>query len=202
MKNKTVILCDIDGVIINGRPSDNKRWCEYLDIDLGVDISRITEEFFNVHWKEVIRGKKSLKPTISNILSEMYPKVDTEVFLKYWFENDSGVDNNLLNSLKKLKNSGKRLYLATDQEHERKNYLYHTLGLNKTFEDIFYSAEFGYTKSEDGYWRTLKEKLTEFNTNDMLFIDDRQINIDKAKEHGIEGYLYTNFANAIKDKVF
>ncbi|MDD2839954.1 MAG: hypothetical protein PHY80_02375 [Rickettsiales bacterium] len=129
-------------------------------------------------------------------------QLQTENLISYWFKNDSAIDMNFVNLLTEVvKNDCGILYLATNQEKYRKNYVFCELGLNKYFNDIFYSGEIGFKKDEDGYWEYIKNKFCEYNVEQLLFIDDTEKNVKKAKEHGIDGYVYTTFEKA-KEELF
>lgn len=193
LKNKKVILCDVDGVIIHGRPADNKRWDSYLEKDLAVNQQDLQEKFFLVYWEEIIRGQRGLRECLFEVFGEK-----SDALIEYWFKQDSSVDKKFLDKISAVANEHSlKLYIATDQEHLRKDYIYNALGLNKVFVDVFYSAEIGFKKSEDKYWEFLKNNVEGYDADQLFFIDDTEANIIKAKEHGIDGYLYTTFDKAL-----
>lgn len=194
LKDKEIILCDVDGVVIRGRPKDNQIWFAELEKDVGINPKDLQEKFFSKYWSDIIIGNRDLK----ECLFEAMPNLQVEEFIKYWFENDSAVD---MNFLKLLNKNSKSLFLATNQEKYRTDYIYNNLGLNKYFDDVIYSGEVGFRKDEDGYWEYIKQKFQEYNVEEMLLIDDTEKNVKKAKEHGISGYFYTTFEKA-KNEIF
>lgn len=200
LKNKKIILCDIDGVIIGSCSKDNKRWDTDLEKDIGINAKALQEKFFLNYWSDIIVGNKDLKECLLATISVMDVNLKVEELINYWFKNDSTVDMNFLNLLTEITNKNcSILYLATNQEKYRSNYLYQELGLNKYFNDIFYSGEIGFKKSEDGYWEYIKKKFSKYDINQLLLIDDTENNLNKAKEHGVDGYLYTTFEKAKKE---
>ena len=47
-------------------------------------------------------------------------------------------------------------------------------------------------KSNPKFFSKLKEELKEYNTNEMLFIDDSVDKLESARKFGIKGILYSN----------
>jgi len=88
--------------------------------------------------------KKDLKQCLSELISILNINLQVEELVNYWFKNDSAIDINFINLITELKKDHKMLYLATNQEKYRKNYVYQELGLNKYFNDIFCSGELGF----------------------------------------------------------
>ena len=197
LRNKKIILCDVDGVVINGRPQDNKRWDTELEKDIGISPKDLQEKYFLNYWPDIIVGNKDLKECLVVVISTINKNIRGEDLINYWFKNDSAVNIDFLNLLTEItnKNSGAP-YLATNQEKYRTNYVYHELGLNKYFNDIFCSGEVGFKKDEDGYWEYIKKKFGKYDISQLFLVDDTPKNIEKAKQHGIDGYLYTTFEKA------
>ncbi len=198
LKDKKIILCDIDGVIIHGRPADNKRWDTELEKDLGIKPQTLQEKFFQIYWSDIIRGRRGLKECLSEVINDLSDSLSVDALIKYWFKQDSAIDNRFLDKISEVANANDlKLYIATDQEPIRKDYVYNTLGLNKFFEGIFCSAEIGFKKKEDKCWDFLKTCVAGYTPDQYFFIDDTEANVIKAKEHGIDGYLYTDFDKAL-----
>ncbi len=191
LQNKKVILCDVDGVIIHGCPQSNKEWYFNLEKDTGISLNFLQERFFSIYWADIIIGKKDLKISLSEILQEIKTSLSMEELLDYWFQHDSAIDMDFIDLLiKNIKGNDTTLYLATNQEKYRKDYIYCNLGLNKYFKDVFYSGELGFKKNQDEYWKYIKNQFSTYKAEELLLIDDSEENIRKAKEHGIDGYIY------------
>jgi putative hydrolase of the HAD superfamily len=199
LKDKPILLCDIDGVLIHGQ--DQQRWDTALREDLKIEPLALQEKFFAVYWADVIRGRRHLKECLEKALPQINPNVSAEKLITYWLKKDSSIDHRVLDILKKYKKNGYTLHMATDQEHVRKEYLCNVLGLglDELFRDVFYAADLGFTKKEDGFWELLKNKLNSHTADQMFFIDDQEENVNMAKKHGIDGYVYTHFEQALKD---
>lgn len=66
--------------------------------------------------------------------------------IDYWFLNDSRVDQDVLEAVAELRSAGDRVYLATNEEHMRANYLMKIMGLKNHADGIFYFAALGNRK--------------------------------------------------------
>jgi epoxide hydrolase-like predicted phosphatase len=66
-------------------------------------------------------------------------------------------------------------------------------GLYKPFEPCLLSCEFGYEKPDQRAYTILLGSL-ELDPSDVIFIDDRQENIDAAKQLGVDAILYESTA--------
>lgn len=141
-----VLMVDVDGVLIHGRPTDGLPHFTYLERDLGLRFDLLQQEFFQTHWGDIIIGRAALEPRLAGVLAKIAPHLSAETLIDYWFENDSRLDRNLLEELAGLRQSGITLLLATNQEHRRARYLMEQIGLSAHFDDIIYSAALGHSK--------------------------------------------------------
>ena len=63
--------------------------------------------------------------------------------------------------------------------------------LKPTFDGYFSSAELGMPKSFPDAYKVIANKLN-VNTNQLLFIDDQQANVQAASIAGVNAIRYTN----------
>lgn len=178
-----VLMVDMDGVLVNGRPADGLPYFTDIERDLGLSLKRLQTEFFAVHWPQIIIGEKPIEPTLTAVLEKIAPQVETETLLRYWFENDSRLDQDLLADLAALRKSGLPIYLATNQEHRRAAWLMNEHGLADHFDGIFYSAKFGCKKPSPDFFRLATEGAG-VAPADIAFIDDSSENIEAARRFG------------------
>jgi putative hydrolase of the HAD superfamily len=188
------VFFDVDGVLIHGmhtNPLHVRRWDTNLQEDLGVDPIRFVNEFiFDIFIKRVIIGEMSIIDALERRLPSLGYKGSPMVFLHYWFEHDSVLNQPLLDAIRALKKrSDIRLYIATNQEHLRANRLWSHLGLNELFEDIFYSARIGVQKPNPAYFDFIHSKIGP-QTEQPLFFDDTPKVIDGARAGGWEAVLF------------
>ncbi len=193
------IVFDVDGVLIHGmhaNPNHVRRWDASLLADMGVDPKRFTEEFiFDIFIKRVIIGEESIIAALEKRLSGLGYKGSPMVFLNYWLEKDSVLNTDLLDAIRALKaRADLRLFMATNQEHMRAQWLWAHLGLNTLFEDIFYSARIGVTKASQKYFDYVDDRIGP-QAAPPLFFDDTPKVIATANAAGWEGTVFDTVAD-------
>ncbi|MBY5556846.1 HAD-IA family hydrolase [Rhizobium leguminosarum] len=185
-----VLMVDVDGVLIHGRPTDGLPLFTYLERDLGLRVDLLQQEFFQTHWGDIIIGREALEPKLAGVLAKIAPHLSAEALIDYWFENDSRLDRNLLEELATLRQSGITLLLATNQEHRRARYLMEQIGLNAHFDDIIYSAALGHSKPSPDFFRLATERAGVL-PGEIAFIDDMAVNIEAARQFGWNAARWT-----------
>ncbi|MGG7578083.1 HAD-IA family hydrolase [Rhizobium sp. Nf11,1] len=185
-----VLMVDVDGVLIHGRPADGLPHFTYLERDLGLRPDLLQQEFFQVHWGAIIIGREALEPTLAGVLAKIAPHLSAAALIDYWFENDSRLDRNLLADLAALRRSGITLFLATNQEHRRAHYLMGELGLCAHFDDIIYSAALGHSKPSPDFFRMATERAGVMAA-EIAFIDDIAANVETARQFGWNAAQWT-----------
>ncbi|MGO8058804.1 HAD family hydrolase [Rhizobium johnstonii] len=185
-----VLMVDVDGVLIHGRPTDGLPHFTYLERDLGLRFDLLQQEFFQTHWGDIIIGRAALEPRLAGVLAKIAPHLSAETLIDYWFENDSRLDRNLLEELAGLRQSGITLLLATNQEHRRARYLMEQIGLSAHFDDIIYSAALGHSKPSRDFFRLATERAGVL-PGEIAFIDDMAVNIEAARQFGWNAAQWT-----------
>ncbi|MGR9277564.1 HAD family hydrolase [Rhizobium leguminosarum] len=185
-----VLMVDVDGVLIHGRPADGLPLFTYLERDLGLRVDLLQQEFFQTHWRDIIVGREALEPRLASVLAKIAPHLSAETLIDYWFENDSRLDRNLLEELAALRQSGITLLLATNQEHRRARYLMEQIGLDAHFDDIIYSAALGHSKPSPDFFRLATERAGVL-PGEIAFIDDMAENIEAARQFGWNAAQWT-----------
>ncbi|ANM02447.1 HAD superfamily hydrolase protein [Rhizobium phaseoli] len=178
-----VLMVDVDGVLIHGRPADGLPHFTFLERDLGLRLDLLQQAFFQTHWSEIIIGREALEPRLSAVLAEIAPHLTAATLIDYWFENDSRLDLNLLEEVAALRQSGVALFLATNQEHRRARYLMEEAGLGAHVDGIIYSAALGHRKPSPDFFRLASERAGAL-PGDIAFIDDMAENIEAARQFG------------------
>lgn len=181
------ILFDVDGIIIKKR---EKLFSYRLAEELGIPIEEINI-FFSNDFRECSFGRADLKERIEPYLVKWGWKKDVNKFLKYWFEIESTLNEEVLNKIKKIRTQGVKCYIATRQEKYRMKFLWEDLKLKKCFDGVFCSCDIGYDKSRPEFFQYVLNKLN-IKPEEVIFFDDKDINIENAKKLGIQAYLYNN----------
>lgn len=188
------VFFDVDGVLIHGyhaKPEKQVKWDATLLADMGVDPDAFRKEFiFDIFVKQVIVGQMSLLEALDRTLPRLGYRGPAMAFAGYWLAKDSKVNEPLLEVVRKLRARGDvRLYIATNQEHMRAQYLWQTLKFGEVFEDIFHSARVGATKPNKPYYEWVSKRIGR-QDEPPLFFDDSEPVIKGAREHGWEAVQY------------
>ncbi|EJJ30976.1 HAD-IA family hydrolase [Rhizobium sp. CF142] len=185
-----ILMVDVDGVLVHGRPADGLPLFTYLERDLGLSAPLLQQEFFKPYWVGIVTGQEPIEPRLTEVLGRIAPHLNAQTLLDYWFENDSRLDRQLLDDLARLKDKGTLLYLATNQEHQRAAYLRDVLGLGALFDGMFYSAALGTRKPLSDFFRLATQEVGAA-PDDIGFIDDVEENILAAKDFGWKALHWT-----------
>lgn len=185
-----VLMVDVDGVLVHGRPDDGRHWSTSLEDDLGVHPSDLHRVFFDVSWEDVVRGRATLRDSLTTALHRIAPSLSADRLIAYWFERDSRLDAQLLDALHAIRTTGIRVHLATNQEHERARYLMETLGLARYADAIHYSARLGARKPSREFFDAVAANVG-VSPARLLLVDDRIDHVLGAKAAGWNALHWT-----------
>ncbi|MGV0876394.1 HAD-IA family hydrolase [Martelella sp. FLE1502] len=182
------LMLDVDGVIISG--PDGQSWARDIKRDLGIDPDMLETHFFIPHWPEIVAGKKALRDVLEECLPVLASPVTPDDFMAYWFERDSAIDHDVLAACDRLRARGTRIFLATNQEHLRAEYLMAQLKLSDCVDGIVYSAAVGVKKPAPAFFEAAEAK-SGFARADHILVDDQLKNVEAARAFGWSGFQWT-----------
>lgn len=188
------IFFDVDGVLIHGYHEKSELrvcWDKNLTADFGIDRRRFTDEFVFGPFKDVIIGKKDMKEALAEALPLLGCSADPQMFIDYWLEKDANVNQALLDKVRALKASGQaRLFIATNQAHDRARYLMDKIGFGEVFEDIFHSARADVAKPEQAYFQYISDALNLPANPKPIFFDDQPAVVAAARAFGWDAFEF------------
>jgi putative hydrolase of the HAD superfamily len=184
------LMIDVDGVLVNGRPSDGRQWSASLDADLGLSFDILQDAFFKRHWEQIVTGRAELRDCLAGVLADVAPGLTADQVLAYWFRQDARLNDELLRDLATIRSGGLRAYLATNQEHERARYLMNTLGLAAHVDGCHYSAAIGHRKPRPAFFQAVAFRVG-LRPEELLLIDDAHENVRAAVETGWHAARWT-----------
>lgn len=182
------ILFDTDGVLVRGG-----RFSDHYAEKYGVSTD-ITGRFFVTEFKNCLIGKADLKEKLLPFLGEWQWRGTVDELLEYWFQSENVIDTNLVSQIHFLKNSGIRCYLTTNQEKYRTEFLKNQMGLGSLFDEIFSSAYIGFCKPQKEFFLYVINTV-KIKSEETLYFDDDEKNIESAQNMGIHSYLYKDFSD-------
>lgn len=191
------VFFDVDGVLVHGYHAQpdmqQQRWNKNLQADLGIDPERFQKEFiYDIFIKKVIIGEVSLIDALQRRLPAMGYTGSPMTMMNYWLSHDSALNQPVLDVVRHLKaRSDLHLYIATNQEHLRANWLWSHLRFSELFEDIFYSGRIGVMKPQRAYFDFITQRIGP-QSEPPLFFDDTPKVIDGARAAGWEAVLFNS----------
>lgn len=180
------VLFDIDGVVIEPRSKFfSQRLAEKQKLPL-----KIIMPFFENEYKLCLVGKADLLKVLPKYMAKWKWMGTTNELLKFWFESEKKLNKEVMVIVKKMKMRDIKVWLATDNERQRVDYLLKNIGLKHKFNGIFASYQIGVKKSDPKFFNKVI-KTTGLKPKEIQYWDDDQKNIDIARRCGIDGRLFT-----------
>ncbi|HRH24598.1 MAG TPA: HAD-IA family hydrolase [Candidatus Paceibacterota bacterium] len=183
------VLFDLDGIVIVGR---EKYFSHKLAEEKGIPLEKVDAFFLN-DFKSCVMGTCDLKEGISPYLPEWGWRGTVEEFLENWFSSERTRDENVIAIIDRLRAAGVKCYIASRQEKYRMRYLLEEVGLALHFDGTFCTSDIGYDKSASDYWDRVIAALG-LQPEEILFFDDKQVNVDRARELGIDAHFYDSIS--------
>jgi len=161
-------------------------WSQELQIRFGIDPAMFGEFFFARHWAGVVTGRRSIQDPLAQALVDMGSQVRVEQVLECWFEADFVPFDASFDLARRIARNGRRVVLATNQEHRRAHYLAERIGAVVPLTHVLYSADLGHQKHDRRFFAAASEEL-ELAVNErsnVVFVDDKLANVDTARAFG------------------
>lgn len=184
---KNIFIFDADGVVIKREMYFSQRLARDLDIP-----EEKIMNFFRNEYKDCAVGKADLKQVLGKYMKIWEWRESVDNLLKYWFEGEQELNEEIVNEIKSLREKGYICCLATNNESYRTKYLTDKIGLKDLFDFIFSSSEVGHLKSEDEFWKYALERLGVKNIDDVFVWESDDGIVKKVKKLGMKGFLFTD----------
>lgn len=143
-------------------------------------------------------GPKAAAPCSgSGAACDRPPQLSASDLIDYWFANDAGLDLRVLDDLRALRDQGVKVFLATNQENLRAQYLWNELGLRDHADGLITSADLGVAKPDPLFFDRAMLR-TNADRSAHLLIDDSPPNVKAAQAFGWKALHWTG-AQRLKD---
>jgi putative hydrolase of the HAD superfamily len=151
------------------------------------------ESFFKGPFQEALLGRADLSTLIQEHHDLWQWDGPFDQLLSDWCETENVPNRELLGIIKQLRQSKIPVYLATNQEAHRTNYLKSTM-FKDVFDAIIASYEVGFVKSQPGYWSAAISRVRETHpdilTSSIVYFDDNERDVEAAARAGISAYAF------------
>lgn len=183
----TAVILDADGVVNDGTLLS-------LEEDFNIPSERL-QRFFREAFPDCMIGKADLKEAILPYLSEWGWEGTVDELLDYWFETGSNIHHEVWDIAKQLKDAGVPVYLATNQEKYRAQYMREEMGFGTLFTKMFVSSEMGIKKPSPEFFAYIQKDIGSDDASTLLFWDDTKENVDVAASLRIQSHQFVSIAD-------
>lgn len=188
------ILFDADGVVLKKR---DKYFSQRLVEDFGINVPEDKiRHFFSEIYPKIRLGKADLKVEVKKRMRSWGWQKSLDEFLKYWYDYENNIDNQVLDFVIDLRQKGLKCYLASDHSKYRADDLMNNV-LGQYFDGGFFSGYLGCDKEDKDFYQAVLKKL-KLKPEEILFVDDEEENVEVAKKMGMKAIYYQSFSDLSK----
>ena len=174
------MLWDADGVL-QGLPAGWEASMRPAVGHLVDDVEGFLAEAFAAE-KATLTGRARWVDVLRALMERWGIEDAYEDALAVWLTIEPVVESREL--LERVRASGVRCYLATNQDIRRGTFMHETLGYADILDGAFYSYELGLAKPDPAYFEEITRRL-DLPAADVLFVDDNPGNVDSARSVGM-----------------
>jgi putative hydrolase of the HAD superfamily len=191
MKYK-VIFFDADGVMLKGVYKFTDKLAEKYGLRMEAMLP-----FFLGPFKQCAMGKADAKEELGKVIKDWGWDGTVDELMDFWLSEGTEFDKENIELVRKLSEKGVHCFVSTGQEAYRGSYLRKSLGDNKPFEDVFFTAEIGCDKKDQKFMETIFSRVAHIteNKSEILLIDDTENIIELAKSFGFDTIFYQSPAD-------
>ncbi|MDH3501931.1 MAG: HAD family phosphatase [Nitrosopumilus sp.] len=189
MSDIRCVLFDIGGVLVDWHMS----WIT-SEISKQFEINEdIVTNAFSKHLHDLDSGKINEKifwQKIAHDTNSIPLKENTESLWDIYFRKRAKLNHDVINLAKTIKEKSYTIGIISNIEKITHKVVDDWKVLT-IFENKFLSYQIGFSKPDPRIYEYVIEKLP-FDSNQMLFVDDKESNIDAAKSSGMNAIHFTN----------
>jgi len=171
------VAFDLDGVVIPTEQSFHE-----FSARFGVTLDQI-RGFFGAHGEATLLGEADLFALLPAAMREWGVRAELEHFSNSWFTSISRVDPAVSVIVDQVQKAGLRCCAATNQDNRRAEFLEAHTEIPELFPVRVYSCHIGAAKPQQAYFEKA-EGMIRAEPGEILFLDDKQENLDAARARG------------------
>lgn len=174
-----------------------ERVSELFDIDINQNKNHLLDLV-----SELEKGKINEKEFWKSLKQKTNKKLPHYMFAKLWIRKyfkKVQIHENVLRLIKELKKNEYIVGLLSNNNKPYAKFL-KKKGYYKIFNPVVLSCEVGYRKPEREIYEIALQKI-ELKPQEVVFVDDRQENVDAAKKFGIHAFVFKDFEQFRKDLI-
>ena len=121
------VVFDFDGVLNRSYDAGGFLWSRNIERDLGFSSAALDSILFLNDFESIVVGARDLAVVLEEALPTIGARCTAAAFMDYWFRNDLVPCHDLLGFIDRLRASGIRCVLGTNNERHRAGYIWDTL---------------------------------------------------------------------------
>ena len=166
------------------------RWNEELNI-----MQKITgltnlqlDTIFTKYWPKIKIGKEPLLNLWKEVSEKSNKLISPQKLMTTYLEHTI-INKEIFLIAKNLKESGYTIVILSNESKEKMKYQVNKFNLNTIFDKVYCSGNLGLAKPEKRIFEYLM-KDQKVRPQDVIFIDNKEYNIEAAKSLGINSILF------------
>lgn len=194
----THLLLDADHVLVN----KSELWSSVFTREHGVPYAEVLP-FFEGEFQNCLVGRADLKELLPPWLERWQWTKSIDEFLQFWFRSEHFIDSELLEEVERLREQGMKVYVATNQEKYRTEYMLHEMGFARQFDGMLVSYQLGEKKPDLAFFDAALARIGNPPKDSVLFWDDDADNVAGARAAGLRAERYENleqFTQVMKEQ--
>jgi len=183
-----VVIFDNDGVVM--KPIEN--FLDKLVKERDLDKSLVDKFFLERFFPLCMTGKADLKKELERELPLWGIEDSVEEILNQWFRFESKLNEEVIFIIRRLRDSGIKCFLATNNEKYRTNYLKKNLHYDDLFDGVFSSADLDCKKPDKLFYTKVFREIEKIgiSLDKVYYVDDDLENVIAGTKFGFNSYNY------------
>lgn len=179
-----VLLCDLDGVIIKKGYYFSERFSQTYRVP-HADV----QAFFRHEFQECLLGVCDTKQALAARLVQWGVQESVDEVMRFWHEHETVLHTELLDEVARLRTTGVRAYITTNNDAYRAQYVWETLPLREAFDDMYASARVHASKPDRVFWERVWHDIACPEKQEVTVWDDDAENVASAIAFGFDASL-------------
>ena len=140
-------------------------------------------------FQRCISGELELLPPL---LEQWRVTIRVDAFIAAWLEHEHTIDTDLLGQIQRIRATGLKCYLGTNQETNRVQHMKHDMGPEAALDGVFVSSELKAKKPDPRFYKRV-QALPKLPAFQIALWDDNSSNVAAALGAGWHAEIYTTF---------
>lgn len=179
------VIFDLNGIFIDA-PKLSKRFKNDFNVNVPEFLTELSKIMSKVRKPDAGPAFELWKP----VLQKWNVKFTEQEFWDYWFKPEI-VSEEMVNFAKELRQKGLKIFLLSNNFKERAEYYSHYPWMKEAIDKVYFSYQTGIVKPDKMAWQKILDENS-LKSNECLYFDDQNKNIESAEGLGIKSFMFTD----------